>query len=278
LISAPPLPGPVGLTVTVLQSGSAGNATLIQAGETALLIDCGLPLRVLGPRLAAQGIEPAQLAAVLVTHEHGDHLGGCAPLARRFGTALYMTEGTARGSKRLLKKKGIRECIRILPARGWLAFRQGESCDGAPDEVDLSVDWVPVSHDAQETVAYAVQRRGFRFGVITDLGRSTPPVERMLGTLDAVSLEANHDPGMLKRNYPPFLARRVSGDEGHLSNQQAAELFARAATPRLRQVLLAHISERTNSPEIAFAELEKVMEGRKLGLTEYRKAIPALEF
>lgn len=279
LISAEPGSDSVGLTVTILQSGSAGNATLVQAAGTALLIDCGLPPKRLAPCLRDRGLQPGDLAAVLVTHEHGDHIGGCAKLSARFGVPLYMTEGTLRAGRKRLGETIARDAVRILPERGWLAFHEGLESEADPDSVDLSVDWVPVSHDGRETVSYAVQRNNFRFGVMTDLGVVTDPVRRMMRSLDAVSLETNHDVELLRMSpYPPFLKRRILGPGGHLSNAQAAALVREEAGPRLRWIFCAHISENANTTERVLAAMAPVSEDRELRLTEHRAPIAPVEF
>lgn len=280
LISKPPKPGvEVGLSVTVLQSGSAGNATLVRGGGSAVLIDCGLSLRKLLARLDEAETRPEDLSAALITHEHSDHVSGAPALAERYNVPLYMTEGTLRGA-RGLRKHGLKARVRILPARGWLAFKDGEERDDPPDEVDLSVDWVPLSHDGQETVAYAVQRANFRFGSMTDLGEVTEPARRMLASLDAVSLESNHDVELLRMSsYPRHVIRRILGPRGHLSNAQSAAFLKESGGKRLKTVLLAHISERCNDRERAL-ELLCAAAGtrRRVLLTEHRKAIETLEF
>jgi phosphoribosyl 1,2-cyclic phosphodiesterase len=269
----------VGLSVTVLQSGSAGNATLVSAGKSSLLIDCGLNLKTLSARLAKVAMTPADITAVLVTHEHSDHLGGCAALASKFDVPLYMTEGTLKGGAKRLRAKKVQVQVRILPLRGWLAFEDGEEVDRDPDSVDLSVDWVPVSHDGLDTVSYAVQRRNFRYGVMTDLGRITKPAQQMVASLDAISLEANHDVDLLRMSaYPQFVIRRILGAGGHLSNSQAATLIKDCAGDRLKTILLAHISQRANDPQRAMRAIEPFSKGRNLLLTDYFQAIAPLEF
>jgi phosphoribosyl 1,2-cyclic phosphodiesterase len=280
LVSKPPRRGrAVGLSVTVLQSGSAGNATLFRAGKTALLVDCGLGPRKLKARLAKVGMTPAEITAVLVTHEHSDHIGGCASLASKHNIPLYMTEGTLRGSAKKLRGPKVLNNVRILPVRGWLAFQDGQEVEQDPDSVDLSVDWVPVSHDGNDTVSYAVQRQNFRYGVLTDLGRITPPVQKMVASLDAMSLETNHDIDLLRMSsYPPFVIRRILGSGGHLSNSQAATLLKDCAGGRLKTILLAHISQRANDPARAVRALEPFTKGRTMLLTDYFEAIEPLEF
>ncbi|MDF1661747.1 MAG: MBL fold metallo-hydrolase [Planctomycetota bacterium] len=280
LISKPPRRGrDVGMSVTVLQSGSAGNATLIQAGKTNILIDCGLRPNILRKRLTGLGLTPADITAVLVTHEHGDHLGGCGSLASQFDVPLYMTEGTLKGGAKKLRSPKVRNKVRILPVRGWLAFDKGQEVDRDPDSVDLSVDWVPVSHDGLDTVSYAVQKQNFRFGVLTDLGRVTTPVQKMVSTLDAMSLEANHDIDLLRMSsYPPFVIRRILGSGGHLSNSQAAMLLKDCGGERLKTILLAHISQKANDPERAMKAIEPVAKGKELLLTDYFESIETLKF
>jgi phosphoribosyl 1,2-cyclic phosphodiesterase len=238
-----------GLEVTSLQSGSTGNATLVRAGKTAILIDCGLSPARLTQRLAPLGLAPADLAAIFVTHEHADHAGGAGVVSRKFGVPLWLTEGTARAAGRILKG-----CAKVkhLAREGELALADG-----------LRVDWLPVPHDAEQPVAFGVERKGVRFGVLTDLGHATPAVRDWFGRLDAALLETNHDETMLDRGrYPESVKRRIASRMGHLSNAQAARLVRDHASPRLRVLLLAHLSEENNCPDRAEETLRDALARR----------------
>lgn len=257
----------VGLVATSLQSGSSGNATLVSAGRTSILIDCGISPRRLEERLAPLGRTPRELAAVFVTHEHWDHAGGCGVLSRRFRIPLYMTEGTARAAAgRIFKKKAERELVRILPRSGRLALAGGRALENEDAPGELAVEWLTVPHDAAEPVAFAVECRSVRVGVLTDLGHASRAVRAWFETLDAVLLETNHDRDMLATgSYPASLKRRIASRLGHLSNEQAAALVRDHASPRLRVLLLGHLSADNNRPERALDALHAAL-GRRSDL------------
>ena len=220
---------------TCLGSGSRGNATLVEADGTRVLVDCGFSLRELGRRLISVGVEPDSLDAVLVTHEHSDHIRGVASLAGRLGIPAWMTHGTARRFQDMDR----------LPPR---IFNGHESFSiGA-----LEVRPYPVPHDAAEPAQFVFAHGRRRFGMLTDAGTITPHIIESLGACDALLLECNHDSSMLAGGpYPPRLKARVGGAWGHLSNAQAAGLLARLDPGRLRHVLAAHLSEQNNTPALA---------------------------
>jgi phosphoribosyl 1,2-cyclic phosphodiesterase len=218
-----------------LGSGSKGNAAVIHAGETTILLDCGLGLKEAEQRLARLGLEPDDLDAILVTHEHDDHIGGVAPLAQRYQLPVWLTAGSMAGWK-----DKPRELVRRMNPHD--PFSIG----------DLHIRPFPVPHDAREPCQYVFSDGAFRVGVLTDAGSVTPHMRRMLSGCDALLLEFNHDLEMLMRGpYPPPLKRRVASDRGHLSNAQAAELLASLDRSRLRHLVLTHISETNNTPEYA---------------------------
>lgn len=215
-----------------LGSGSQGNATLIESEGFCVLIDCGFSVPEIERRMAPLGLTPADLSAVLVTHEHGDHLRGVAGLQRRFGMPVYVTAGTARAMR---NHRGVE----LVDSHR--DFRVG------PFEVRP----VPVPHDAAEPVQYIVEEGSLRLGVLTDLGAITPHVQEEYGTCDALLVEANHDLDMLHNGpYPPSLKRRVAGGWGHLNNRQTAEFLRNVERSRLRQLLIGHISLKNNLTEL----------------------------
>ncbi len=214
-----------------LGSGSRGNATLIEAGGTRVLLDCGYSARELAARLVDAGVDPDRLDAILVTHEHGDHIRGVGALARRYRLPVWMTRGT------------------------WLASDCGELADlhlfhahGEPFSIGaLRIQPVAVPHDAREPCQFVFSHAGRRLGVLTDTGCITPRILTAYAELDALLLECNHDTRMLAEGpYPPALQRRVGGDLGHLNNHQAASLLARIARASLRHLVVGHISEKNN--------------------------------
>lgn len=222
-----------------LGSGSRGNALLVEAGRTRVLVDCGFPVRETVLRLARLGIEPGSLSGIVVTHEHDDHVGGVARFAARYGVAVWMTHGTLR-------------------AAGAMGEAQVSVFDThQPFAVDgLRVEPFPVPHDAAEPVQYVLGDGARRLGVLTDIGEPTAHVAAVLDACDALVLECNHDAGMLAGGpYPPHLKRRIAGRLGHLENAQAADLLARLDRSRLHHVIAAHLSETNNTPDLARAAL-----------------------
>jgi len=221
----------------MLGSGSKGNATLVESGGTRVLIDCGFTLAETESRLARLGIEAASLDAILVTHEHGDHLSGVGRLARKHRVPVWMTHGTYA----VWKDAQVPHCLRFSPHQ---PFRIGA----------LEVQPYPVPHDAREPCQYRIGAAGLSLGILSDLGHVTAHVREVLRDCDALLLECNHDPEMLRDGpYPDALKRRVGGDQGHLSNQQAAQLLGPAARDRLQHLVLTHLSEANNTPALARA-------------------------
>ncbi|MDB5970992.1 MAG: fold metallo-hydrolase [Hydrocarboniphaga sp.] len=228
----------------MLGSGSRGNATLIEAGATRVLVDCGFNLGVTESRLQRLGIEPGSISAILVTHEHGDHLGGVARLARRHGIEVWMTPGTcsAWGEHRV-------EQVRLFsPHADWSIG-------------DLHVQPYPVPHDAREPCQYVFAYRGLRVGILSDAGAVTPYMQLMLDRCDALMLECNHDSAMLAAGpYPYSLKHRVGGGLGHLSNEQSAALLRGVDRSRLQHLVLTHLSETNNTPELALRAARDAMQ------------------
>lgn len=228
-----------------LGSGSRGNALVVESGRTRILLDCGFGPRETAVRLARAGLTPADLAGVVVTHEHSDHIAGAFKFAARYGLVVRMTHGTMSAAPRgrgELPEVGIIDCHQ--------SFLVG----------DLEVHPFPVPHDAREPVQFAFSDGRHRLGVLTDTGCSTAHIEHMLSGCDALVLECNHDPAMLEAGtYPPQLKKRIAGRFGHLDNQAAARLLAALDASRLQHVVAAHLSEQNNRPELARAALAGVL-------------------
>ncbi|MGR8919357.1 MAG: MBL fold metallo-hydrolase [Gammaproteobacteria bacterium] len=228
-----------------LGSGSSGNATLIEHDGAALLIDCGLSVREAARRAAELGVELEQVEAILVTHEHDDHVSGAAALARRYGAAVFASAGTCLGSNGRLDGIGSLACVRPETA-----FAIG------PFTVRPTI----VPHDAREPCQFVVEAGGLRLGVLTDLGQLTAHLLRHFAALDGLVLEFNHEPGLLGDSvYPAALKRRIGGNYGHLSNQQAASFLEQVDTTRLQGFVAAHLSEKTNTPAHVAAELDRCL-------------------
>jgi phosphoribosyl 1,2-cyclic phosphodiesterase len=220
-----------------LGSGSRGNAALIQAGRTLLLLDCGFSVAETERRLARLGVAPADLAAIVVTHEHADHLGGVARLARRHRLPVWMTHGTyAAWAERDVPMPEF--CC------AHKAFALG----------NIEITPYPVPHDAREPCQFVFSDGQRRIGVLSDAGHITPHIRASLTGCDALLLECNHDVTMLAEGpYPMSLKNRVGGPLGHLSNAQAAALLGEIDVSRLQHLVVTHISETNNQPGLARA-------------------------
>lgn len=229
----------------LLGSGSEGNALVVQAGQTCVMLDCGFSLPDTSARLARLGLEASQLDGIVVTHEHGDHISGVARLARQHAIPVWLTHGTLRAHLRALSTlSGITE---IDPH---VRFAVG----------DLQIQPYIVPHDAAEPVQYVFGDGISRLGVLTDTGCATPHIEAMLNGCDALVLECNHDAELLANgDYPYSLKQRVGGRLGHLSNADAALLLARLDSSRLQHLVAAHLSRKNNSPDLAVAALSGVL-------------------
>jgi phosphoribosyl 1,2-cyclic phosphodiesterase len=228
-----------------LGSGSQGNALVIEAGGTRLLLDCGFGLAATVARLARLGLVPEDLTAIVVTHEHDDHIGGVARLARRHDIPVWLTPGTLAGFEALFD--GV---ARVGMIHNYEAFEIG----------DLQVHPFPVPHDAREPAQYVFGDGAYRLGVLTDAGCSTPHIEVMLSGCDALVLECNHDAGMLRASsYPQKLRERIASRFGHLDNGAAADLLRRLDNGKLKHLVAAHLSQENNRPDLARAALAAAM-------------------
>lgn len=226
-----------------LGSGSKGNALLVESGRTRVLVDCGFGPRETAARLERLGVAPDSVTAVLVTHEHADHVGGAAACAARYGWTLHASHGTA-GAARQLADMAVRRFD------SHTAFAIG----------DLEIHPFPVPHDAREPTQFVFSDGAARLGVLTDAGAVTPHIVAMLAGCAALVIECNHDAGMLARGrYPPQLKRRIVGGFGHLENGAAADLLRAIDAEGLRHVVAAHLSEENNTPELARAALAEAL-------------------
>jgi len=228
-----------------LGSGSEGNALVVQAGRTCVLMDCGFTLVDAGARLARLGLAADSISGIVVTHEHGDHVAGVARLARKHSIPVWLTHGTRDAQCDALA--GLPNLTEIAPHH---SFAIGE----------LQVQPYAVPHDAVEPVQYVFSDGAKRLGVLTDTGCSTPHIEATLSGCDALVLECNHDPEMLANgDYPSSLKQRVGGRFGHLNNAEAAALLARLDNSRLQHIVAAHLSRKNNTRELAVAALSAVL-------------------
>jgi len=226
----------------VLSSGSKANCTYLEVGETRLLIDCGMSAKETERRLADLAIDPASLNAILVTHEHYDHVRGLSVFTRRWKTPVFANEKTAE---------------RVHGVGGIQHFETGH-----PFELGcVKVSPVSITHDVVEPVGFVVEARGLKFAQFTDLGKSTPLVRASLMGANAVVLESNYDIELLRScSYPWDLKARIASAHGHLSNEGAAELLEATIHRDLWHVVLGHLSENSNTPEHALSCTRKVFD------------------
>lgn len=237
------------MRVASLGSGSKGNATLIQAQSTTLLVDCGFGLKDVEQRLAAKGVSPKDLSAIFVTHEHGDHLKGAPMLANKYDIPLWASAGTARYFKREVPTHQV-----LNPHSQYTIG-------------DIKVEPVTVPHDATEPTQFVFHALGVSVGLLTDLGSITEHVKEAYKQCNLLMLECNHDPQMLLEGpYPYSLKKRVGGDYGHLSNQQAVELLNSVDKTILSQVLISHISEQNNDEQLAISAVEAALIGQDVSV------------
>lgn len=228
-----------------LGSGSSGNALVVEAGHTRLLLDCGFTIRETVARLARLGLAPHDLSGILVTHEHADHIGGVARFARKHQLPVWLSHGTASW---LRGRAGDLPSLRLIDPH-----------ERFPID-DIEVEPFPVPHDAREPLQYVFGDGARRLGVLTDAGSATAHIEATLSGCHALVLECNHDLDMLWNGpYPPFLKERVAGRFGHLDNAAAAGLLARLDNRRLQHLIAAHLSEKNNTPAHARAALSTVL-------------------
>jgi phosphoribosyl 1,2-cyclic phosphodiesterase len=222
-------------------SGSEGNGLVVEHGGTRVMIDCGFGVRDCAARLARIGLVPGDLSAIVVTHEHSDHVGGVPAFAGRHGIPVWLTFGT-------LSATGER----FAGVERVYGFDSHD--DFAID--DLAVHPFPVPHDAREPVQFVFSDGAARVGVVTDLGMATPHVQASLTGVDALVLECNHDPALLANGkYPQPLKDRIAGRFGHLCNADSAALLGSLDNSRLKHIVAAHLSQQNNTPELARAAL-----------------------
>jgi phosphoribosyl 1,2-cyclic phosphodiesterase len=224
-----------------LGSGSKGNALLVEAGGTRILLDCGFGPVELAARIARLGLGAGDLDAIIVTHEHGDHGGGVASLSSRHDLPVYLTRGT----------------LSALGADG-RAIENRKLIDAFTPFAIGAIEVRPytVPHDAREPVQFVLSDGAVRLGVLTDTGQPTPHIAQSLSGVNALVLECNHDLEMLMNGpYTASLKKRIAGRLGHLSNDASAELVRAMDCSRLQHVIAAHLSETNNTPELARAAL-----------------------
>ncbi len=233
------------LRFKVLGSGSEGNATLVEGGGARVLLDAGLGSRQLAERLVSAGVDPHHLDAVFVTHEHGDHARGARAFSARFGVPLAGTRGT-------------------FLAAGWEGARLAAYVTISAGETrtirKLTVKALPVPHDAAGPLAFLVSCGGVSLGHATDLGHLGRKLVSVFQGCDALLVESNYDPAMLRDGpYPWSLKERILGPLGHLANADVGRMLGQGLGARCRTVVLAHISRKNNHPELALQAAEEAL-------------------
>jgi phosphoribosyl 1,2-cyclic phosphodiesterase len=237
--------GAMGVRFRVLGSGSTGNATLVEAGSVRVLIDAGLGPRQLAERLASARVDPCALAAVLLTHEHGDHARGAAAFSAKWGVPLWGSRGTYAALGLGAEEHAGYEVLEAGSAR-----RVGR----------LTVTAVAVPHDAVAPLAFVLEADGAVFGHAVDLGHVARGLTQSFARCGAVLVESNHDAVMLRDGaYPWSLKERILGPVGHLSNGDVARYLASGLGAGCRNVVLAHLSEKNNHPELARMAAEQAL-------------------
>ncbi|MFQ5719007.1 MAG: MBL fold metallo-hydrolase [Acidobacteriota bacterium] len=235
----------VAVTFCTLGSGSRGNATLVQTGRTNVLIDIGFSARETARRLATVGVAGDAIDAILLTHEHGDHVAGAVVASRGWRVPIV--------------------CRPAVAGRLGLASANIFGVQSMPMEPfavgDFTVTPFPVPHDAVETVGFVLEAQGIRIGYATDLGHVTPEVSRRLKGCHLVALEANHDVELTRAGpYPWSLKQRILGEHGHLSNHASAQLLSGVVGPETSAVVLTHLSATNNAPHLALMEAREALE------------------
>ncbi|MFF2092130.1 MBL fold metallo-hydrolase [Paenibacillus sp. NPDC058174] len=238
----------MGLSFTVLGSGSTGNATVVSSGDKMVLVDAGLSMKKMDELMRGQGVSGHQIDALFVTHEHSDHIKGLGAFARKYELSIYANEATWGGMERHIGT--------IAPEKR-VIMETGESFTFG----SMKVQSYPISHDAAEPVGYTFECDGEKLSLATDLGYMSDKVKREIIDSDVLVLESNHDTEMLRMGrYPWNIKRRILSDVGHLSNVAAGEALCELITDRTKRVYLAHLSLDHNMMDLAMLTVNSILE------------------
>ncbi|MDX9872749.1 MAG: MBL fold metallo-hydrolase [Clostridia bacterium] len=242
-------------------SGSSGNAIYIETAKAKFLIDAGAPGKRIAQALQSLDIDARELDAVVITHAHRDHVCGAGVISRRYNLPLYATAGTWQEMSGLIGE--------VKP--GLTFFIEKEQCLQLKDAV---IEPFSVSHDALDPVGFVISSESRRVGIATDCGVFTAKMGAKLANLDCLILEANHDIEMLHKGpYPWPLKKRIAGATGHLSNAGAGQALSKIIGERTRNVILAHLSEQNNLPELALETVQSVLEESRVNLQEVKLSV-----
>lgn len=235
------------MKISILASGSTGNCTLVSEGETHLLIDAGISARRIVEGLRESNVEPSNLSAILITHEHSDHIKGLEVLLRRCAAPVYAVKSVAEALCAVVPGARVRVCA----AEPDCAMLIGGT----------AVTPFLVSHDSAGCCGYRISGMSGSFGCCTDLGIVTEDVRCALTGVDCAVIEANHDLTMLRTGpYPAFLKKRIRSDRGHLSNDDAASLAVYLAQTGTRVLILGHLSRHNNTPGEALRSVQSALD------------------
>ena len=239
-----------GLSYCTLGSGSRGNSYAIWDSEDLFLVDAGFSGKELKKRMGQVGLSPEDIKAIIVTHDHGDHVKGVGVMNRRYNIPIYATPTVLKG--KVLKKEKLKNQVEIQPGK---KFKIGR----------LEIKGFEVPHDAPQTLGYRIQNNGRCMAIATDTGHMTTQIQKMLEGCDGLVLESNHDIEMLKNGpYPAFLKKRILGDKGHLPNVESGEVLVKVIGPDTQHITLAHLSEENNTPEVALETVKKILSSNKV--------------
>jgi phosphoribosyl 1,2-cyclic phosphodiesterase len=220
-----------------LQSGSNGNCIFVETGDVKLVFDAGISASAAEKRLSAFGRSLYDADALIISHDHGDHIRHLGTFSRRFGMPVLITPATLQSARKKLKLGKLRDIA---------YFNSGDEITFG----NLSVQTIPAPHDGSDGVVFMISTTGKKLGIFTDLGYASHELYNVMPSLDGVFIESNYDPAMLFGGpYPEYLKQRIAGPEGHLSNREAAELIAAGSS--LKWACLAHLSENNNTPSTA---------------------------
>jgi len=257
----------MGVSVSVLASGSRGNTAIVESSRARLLVDAGISCRETFKRVKLSGRDPREISAILITHEHSDHICGLATLAKKLSIPVFMTGATHQAWARSLRDESGE-----LPQIAKLEiFSSGRSFEIA----DITVTPFTIPHDAADPVGFTFRAEGTKVGIATDLGYMPPSVRDHLRRCDVLVIESNHDLEMLRVGpYPWSVKQRVMSRVGHLSNESLAQFFAEDYDGGASYIVLAHLSEENNHPEIALRAAEEAL-GRQMTLLSNRVMLAA---
>lgn len=237
-----------------LASGSSGNCHMITDEDSYILIDAGLSGKQIQGKLQEIDIDPHRISAIIISHEHSDHIQGAGILSRRFNIPIYANEGTWRGMEAKLGKL-TKDNIKTFETTKLFSIG------------NIQVKPYSISHDANEPVGFCLESQGFKISIATDLGCITEAITSEIKDSNLVVLESNHDVEMLKAgSYPYYLKRRILSDEGHLSNDAAGYAIVELVKNNVKNILLAHLSKENNFPELALVTVKNILEANQINI------------